>query len=74
MDYKYVISLIEINVFIFLIKNRKIPLLGGYISSSKFLNIITSFERVTEAISEEEKEKEETDDKALGENVVINKR
>ena len=74
MDYKYVISLIEINVFISLIKNRKISFLGGYISLSKSLNIITSFERITEAISEKKEKKEETDDKALGENVVIDKK
>ena len=74
MDYKYVINLIETNVLIPLIKNRKIPLLEDYINLSKFLNIIISFERVTEAISEKEKEKKKIDDKILGENIVINKK
>ena len=71
VNYKYVINLIETNVFVSLIENRKIPLLGGHISSSKSLDIITSFERITEAISEKEEEKEEADDKILEENVVI---
>ena len=74
VDYKYVINLIETNVFISLIENRKILFLGGYINLSKSLNIITSFERVTEAISEKKKEKKKADDKALGEDVVIDKR
>ena len=73
VDYKYIISLIETNVFISLIKNRKIPLLGGYISLSKSLDIIISFERVTEIIFEKEEEEKETDDKILGEDVVIDK-
>ena len=71
VDYKYVISLIETNVLAPLIENRKIPLLGGHVSSSKSLDVMTSFERVTEAISEEEEEEEEADDKALGEDVVM---
>ena len=73
MNYKYVISLIETNVFISLIKNRKIPFLENYINLSKFLDIITSFEKITEVIFEKKKKKKEIDDKILEENVVINK-
>ena len=73
VDYKYVISLIETNVFISLIENRKILLLEGHINLSKFLNIIISFERITEAISEEKEKKKEADDKTLEKDVVIDK-
>ena len=74
VNYKYVISLIEINIFISLIKNRKISFLKGYISLSKSLNIIISFERITETISEKKEEEEKTDDKILKKDVVINKK
>ena len=73
MDYKYVINLIEINVFISLIKNRKILFLGDYINLFKSLDIITSFERIIKVIFEKEEEEEETNNKILKKDVVIDK-